>query len=112
MSYWVVYYKCTAEATSSIRHDGAAFCLNQAVVPADHEDQAIELLRKDLAVDKIIIQEIRSISKYENFDLSNNVFELPKAHEESVLENQIVTALFVPSDALEYINLKQTQKVH
>lgn len=106
MSYWVVYYKCTAEATSSIRHDDAEFYLNQAVVPADDEDQAIELLGKDLAVDKITIREILSISKYEDFDLSNDIFELSEAYEESVQENKIATALFVPSDVLEYMGLK------
>lgn len=106
MEYWVVYYKCTADATSSIRHDDAEYYLNQAVVPADSKDHAIDLLRKNLEEDKIFIEEIRAVSKFEDFDLSNDVFELAEAHAESVQENEVVTALFVPSDALEYMDIK------
>ncbi len=80
MAYWVIYYKCTAQDTSSIRHDDAEYYLNKAVVLADSENEALGLLSENLEADQISIQETLEISKYENFNLTSDLFEVEYAY--------------------------------
>lgn len=105
--YWVVDYKCTAEASSSISYDDAEFYLNLAVVPAATKEEAIQRLEKNLSRDKITITDIRDISEYSSYDTeSKDAFQLKDAYDEAVHDHDVVTALFIPSNLLEHMGIK------
>lgn len=105
ISAWLVHHKATLDAASPMNYDGSAHMYGVGVVPATNMREALELLDRYLAEQKMEVVELTKCEQYKASNFSEPTednIEIKEVVSDALESGNIGYACAVSSDAHDF----------